>query len=424
MAEIISKRAETVVDWKDFLNFYLAKCSNDSYNKENNPNGYINLGTAVNNLCTDLVYTKLSDVWTWEKSMLQYEAGYGIVRLRKALAALVTEFFDPAEKINPDNIFCAPGVTGCIDLIAHCLADPGDVFLAPTPCYARIFTDCKQRSLVDIWPIPIISRDNVELSPVLTIQKVKKAYEDALNHNKTVRGIILLNPSNPLGDVYKSELLMDILEFFHLKDMHVVVDEVYALSVYHGGNQFHSVLKFPVLPDPKKVHVLYGMSKDFTVAGLRIGMVHTKCEVLQRCLTELCFLQCIPFPVMDMAARYLEDLEFCKKFVATNQDRLTARSATYAKRLTDMGLNVRKSNAAFFLWVDFRNICGSESFRQERNFFEYLIEKFQLYIVPGEEFFCAQPGWFRICFTAFPDDVDEGFNRLENAMKEYERVKM
>ncbi|XP_054707111.1 probable inactive 1-aminocyclopropane-1-carboxylate synthase-like protein 2 [Uloborus diversus] len=104
MAEIISKRAETVVDWEDFVNFYILKCSKDAYSKEDNPNGYINLGTSVNKLCTDFVYPKLSDVWTWEESMLQYQTVYGIVRLRKALAALITEFFIPAEKINPDNV--------------------------------------------------------------------------------------------------------------------------------------------------------------------------------------------------------------------------------------------------------------------------------------------------------------------------------
>ncbi|KAF8764171.1 1-aminocyclopropane-1-carboxylate synthase-like protein 1 isoform X2 [Argiope bruennichi] len=419
----ISKRAEVIRNWEDFLNKYMGICNADEYDEVKNPNGYINLGTAVNNMCRDIIVPRLTSPHVWECNLdlLQYREGYGILKLRKALATVMTEFLCTHEPVDPEDLICVVGVTACLDILAHCLADPGEVILAPTPIYGRIYTDFMQRAEVKLWPIPIISKENDELSPILNIEKVKKAYEDAISQKQVVKALILLNPSNPLGDIYSSELLMDIFTFCNEHDLHVIMDEVYALSIFNGSPEFHSALKFPTLPNKNKLHVLYGISKDFGIAGLRIGAIHTRCKPLKNCLRQLSFFHDIPFPVMDIAAKFLEDLDWLKKYLSINRQRITDKfkeSLDYCRR---MGLNVRASAGGFFLWLDFRPICGSSSFEQERDFFLYLIEKAHLYIVPGEELFCAQPGWFRLTFTANPDHVNAGLKRLEEAIKNYSK---
>ncbi|GBM64237.1 1-aminocyclopropane-1-carboxylate synthase-like protein 1 [Araneus ventricosus] len=342
--------------------------------------------------------------------------------LRKALAAVMTEFFETHEPVNPENLFCVSGVTGCIDILAHCLADPGDVILAPTPIYGRIYTNIMQRSRVKLWHIPVITENNGASSEFLTIEKVKKAYNDAISKNHVVKAVFLINPNNPLGDIYSPELLLEIFSFCDEHNLHVIVDEVYALSVF-SDNHFHSTLKFASLPDKNKVHVLYGMSKDFGLAGLRIGVIHTQCEALQKCLKQLCFFQSIPFPIMDIAAKFLEDIEWCKMYITTYQERLTEKFKHCVERVNEMGLNVRESSGGVFLWLDLRPICGSDSFEKEMDLFGYLLEEYRVYIVPGKELFCAQPGWFRVTFTSYPEDVDEGLKRLEEGIKNYKSAK-
>ena len=39
-----------------------------------------------------------------------------------------------------------------------------------------------------------------------------------------------------------------------------------------------------------------------------------------------------------------------------------------------------------------------KSFEEERRLFYYLLDEFKLYVTPGQEFSCAQPGWFRLVF--------------------------
>lgn len=38
-------------------------------------------------------------------------------------------------RFDPDRIVMAGGATGANEIVMHCLADPGDAFLVPSPYY-------------------------------------------------------------------------------------------------------------------------------------------------------------------------------------------------------------------------------------------------------------------------------------------------
>ncbi|KAK2100548.1 hypothetical protein P7K49_021896 [Saguinus oedipus] len=57
-----------------------------------------------------------------------------------------------------------------------------------------------------------------------------------------VKGLILINPQNPLGDVYSVEELQEYLVFAKRHKLHVIVDEVYMLSVFEESVGYRSVL--------------------------------------------------------------------------------------------------------------------------------------------------------------------------------------
>jgi xeroderma pigmentosum group C-complementing protein len=65
------------------------------------------------------------------------------------------------------------------------------------------------------------------------------------------------------------------LRFCQKYQIHLISDEVYALSVYDDDDSgFISILSInpaDIGVDPALIHVLYGMSKDFAAAGLRLG---------------------------------------------------------------------------------------------------------------------------------------------------------
>lgn len=72
--------------------------------------------------------------------------------------------------------------------------------------------------------------------------------------------------------------MIKILKFASTHSLHVIFDEVYGLSTFDNSNfePFTSILSLPDIEsyiDPQLVHVIYGMSKDFCMNGLRLGFI-------------------------------------------------------------------------------------------------------------------------------------------------------
>lgn len=116
--------------------------------------------------------------------------------------------------------------------------------------------------------------------------------------------------------------------------LHVIMDEIFAVSKIDEDADFRSVLSLPCIPDPERTHVVYGTSKvlsirfiysflflfiyskvkcffcdeDFPFAGLRIGIVVTQSEMITRCLLKLGAVMSLPAITQHIAAGILEQL--------------------------------------------------------------------------------------------------------------------
>jgi aspartate/methionine/tyrosine aminotransferase len=93
-----------------------------------------------------------------------------------------------------------------------------------------------------------------------------------------VKGVVLCNPHNPLGRCYTKKALEAISSFCETHDLHLISDEIYALSTYSSHDiphtvQFVSMLSLDLSAlkvDPTRVHVIWSVSKDFGCSGLRL----------------------------------------------------------------------------------------------------------------------------------------------------------
>jgi len=71
-----------------------------------------------------------------------------------------------------------------------------------------------------------------------------KQLEKALVASATaqVKAVLFSNPSNPLGRVATEQEIVQVIEFCKKHQLHLVVDEVYALSVYNHENAKYVVI--------------------------------------------------------------------------------------------------------------------------------------------------------------------------------------
>lgn len=99
------------------------------------------------------------------------------------------------------------------------------------------------------------------------VAKYEKALLQAQKEGVKVKAFLLCNPHNPLGKCYPADTLKALMGFCEKYNLHLISDEIYALSVFPTeGEQrtpFTSVLSFDPkgLLNPDRIHVLYGMSK-------------------------------------------------------------------------------------------------------------------------------------------------------------------
>lgn len=85
------------------------------------------------------------------------------------------------------------------------------------------------------------------------------------------RLISICNPHNPLGKVYSKETLKRISEIASAHHLWVMSDEIWSDIVYDHKN-FHTYSSVSEEARTKSFTV-YGFSKSFGIAGLRIGAV-------------------------------------------------------------------------------------------------------------------------------------------------------
>ncbi|KAG8125971.1 hypothetical protein E2320_021088, partial [Naja naja] len=141
----------------------------------------------------------------------------------------------------------------------------------------------------------------------LTVDKLKKGLQDAQSEGIKVKGLILLNPQNPLGDIYSLSEMQDFLEFAKRHELHVIVDEIYMLSVFDDSATFHSVLEMDRLPDPQRTHVLWGISKDFAMSGIRFGALYTLNQDVIKAVSCFNYFHGICGPIQYQIAELLRD---------------------------------------------------------------------------------------------------------------------
>ncbi|KAM4027120.1 1-aminocyclopropane-1-carboxylate synthase-like protein 1 isoform 2-T5 [Anomaloglossus baeobatrachus] len=418
--ESLSARGRELVSESDFLVQGFMMALQDPYEKQSNPHGFVNFGTAENKVCFDLLKERLTrpDMNYLEPKLLEYNNPAGIKSLREEAARFLTDYCHSPVPLNPNNIVIMNGCNSILCALSAVICDPGDGLLTPTPYYSRIALYTGVYSGLQPVYVPLNSQvtEDHSLSFSLTIEKLEEGMEKAKQQGIKVKALVLINPQNPLGEVYSPHLLKECLEFASRYSLHVIVDEIYMLSVMDVD--FTSVLSFQDLPDPKRTHFIWGLSKDFGMSGLRVGMLYTENEHVVNSVTRLgTFHQCSGI-TQYMVYQLLRDRDWLDNvFFPTNKERLRESQATVVTALEELRIPVLHRSTGMYVWADFRKTFEAEMDLWKR----FIAEK--LVISPGKAFECGEPGWFRLT-TSIPEDLLQVvLERLRKALQSGPTIK-
>lgn len=411
--QLLSKIATNDEHGEDSLYFDGWKAyDNNPFHLTKNPTGVIQMGLAENQLSFDLIEEWISknpeaSICTREgvkafRDIAIFQDYHGLPEFRNAVAKFMGRVRGDRVKFDPNRIVMSGGATGANETIMFCLADHGDAFLVPTPYYPAFDRDLRWRVGVKLLPVICDSSNDFKI----TKQALENAYEKAMEANIRVKGLIITNPSNPLGTILDKHTLKTLVNFINQKKIHLVCDEIYAATIFTGAPDFVSVSE--VVQEVEYcnmdlIHIVYSLSKDLGLPGFRVGIVYSYNDGVVSCARKMSSFGLVSSQTQYMLASMLSDDDFVERFLSESSRRLAKRHKLFTEGLQQVGITCLNSNAGLFFWMDLRPLLNDPTTEAETALWRVIIADVKLNVSPGSSFHCSEPGWFRVCFANMDD---------------------
>ncbi|XP_062208365.1 1-aminocyclopropane-1-carboxylate synthase 5-like [Phragmites australis] len=385
------------------------------YDAVSNPSGVIQMGLAENQVSFDLLEGYLrehpeaaawggagagSGVASFRDNAL-FQDYHGLKAFRKAMASFMEKIRGGKARFHPDRIVLTAGATASNELLTFILANPGDALLIPTPYYPGFDRDLRWRTGVNIVPVHCDSANGFQV----TVAALQAAYEEATAAGMRVRGVLLTNPSNPLGTTVKRSVLEDVLDFVAHKNIHLISDEIYSGSVFAApdlvsvAELVESRARRGDIGIAERVHIVYSLSKDLGLPGFRVGVVYSYNDAVVTTARRMSSFTLVSSQTQKTLAAMLSDAAFADAYIRTNRERLRERHDHIVAGLARAGVPCLRGNTGLFVWMDMRRLLGEATVAGELRLWDRMLHEVKLNISPGSSCHCSESGWFRVCFA-------------------------
>lgn len=169
--------------------------------------------------------------------------------------------------LNTESFVQVTGVLTGIALLIRELTDEGDSVLIQTPAYHQFskVINTAQRNMVKS-PLKIVD-GNYEMD-FDDMEKKMIAPE--------VKAMILCNPHNPVGRVWRNEELVQVVALADKHNVTIISDEVHADIIY-SGHKFTSLM---AIAANKHVALIGSPSKTFGMQSISNGYIYTENSTL------------------------------------------------------------------------------------------------------------------------------------------------
>lgn len=330
-----------------------------------------------------------------------YTPHRGFPSFKKAIAKAMKERKN--EDVNPDFVLPIDSAARGMKVIADAVLQPGDEVIVFDPVDFLFRTSMESAGAkVILFPTNLQS-DCVSL----------EGLEDYITPKTKMLGFC--NPHNPMGMLYKKEDLDYLLRLSEKYGFYIMNDEIWSDMIYPEC-EFTSLLHFGAERNARTLTV-YGFSKTFGLAGLRIGCVYTmNQEMYDRVVkaslvdTTIGGIDALSQIAGEAALKYgFPRVDAFRAQIAENRDYALARIEKMP------GIKCHKPQATFVLFPD---ITGTGW--DPVDLIEVLKEKYRVALVPGGARFFGpgSEGHIRICLSTSREVLEEGLNRLEACLND------
>jgi 1-aminocyclopropane-1-carboxylate synthase len=378
------------------------RCASEPFGSSN-LKGYINMGIAENHLMADEWLPYVNSNLELIAPDLQYFELSGIESSRIKTSQFLKKEFHP-DHFHPEGLVFMNGLSSVCECLSYCLFNEGDYLMIPTPYYPGFEFDFQKRFGVNFLRVHLDRSNNFKHD----IQRFIETYE-AFENKEKIKAILITNPHNPTGEIIQSSFLKDIVAFAKDKKLELIVDEVYALTKFND-NSFSNIYNHAG-DYAEHIHWMYGLAKDFTLAGFKTGIFWSNNQKLVGAMKALSYFHCIP----SWSHRFLEKLfgdeVFTKYILEKSHQRLSLTKARILNELTNT--KVIHGNSGLFFLLDLTAFLREKTFDFEIKLFFKLLDEYKIFLTPGQAMGMKEPGYFRLCFAREEEILTEFLKRFK-----------
>jgi len=310
-----------------------------------------------------------------------------------------------------DQIIATTGGSEAILFALVACANEGDEALVVEPFYTN-YTAFATMAGVRLVPLRARGEDGFHLPPV-------EEWRRALTPR--TRLVLLCNPGNPTGTVYRRDELEATLAFCRENGLFLVADEVYRELVYDGRSAT-SALSLP--GGEEATIVVDSLSKRYSACGIRLGCLVTRNQAVYTAALRMAQGRLSPPGLAQLVALGANDLgpDYAKDLVREYQAR---RDMLFEGLSHIPGVFLRKPEGAFY-FVARLPVDDGEDFASWL-LTDYAHEGATVMVAPAEGFY-ATPGLgrdeVRIAYVLDRRDLEASVRILTHAIPTYQAVQV
>ncbi|MFZ3042005.1 MAG: pyridoxal phosphate-dependent aminotransferase [Thiobacillus sp.] len=328
-----------------------------------------------------------------------YSDSKGLFSARKAIMHETQRKRIPGVQI--DDIFVGNGVSELIVMAMQALLNNGDEVLVPAPDYP-LWTAAV--SLGGGKPRHYLCDEGAGWLPDLDDIRAKIT--------SNTRAIVIINPNNPTGALYPTELLLEILEIARQHQLIVYADEIYDKVLYDGV--VHTSIGS--LADDVLIVTFNGLSKNYRACGYRSGWLvvsgdkrHAR-DYLEGLNMLASMRLCSNVPGQFAIQTALGGYQSINDLVLPT-GRLARQRDLAHELLTQIpGVSCVKPKAAMYLFP--RLDPKLYPIRDDQKFILNMLEEERVLVVQGSGFNWPHPDHIRVVFLPHEEVLAEAISRI------------
>jgi cystathionine beta-lyase len=335
------------------------------------------------------------------EGVMSYVPPEGLPQFRAAVAAWMRSSRHMDTK--PEEVFATDSAASAMALVARASIATGEEALIPDPVDFLF-----QHSVERAGAVPV----RVPVERETTAEEFIAGMKARLTPR--TRMLWLCNPHNPLGVVYPREWLFKVAEWAVSRGLRLVADEIWSDIVYPP--HAHVAAASLSAEIARRTVTVYGFSKNFALAGLRVGCVVCSDPEWRKQIIAASDAESTVYGVSVLSqVAAMAALEHGGDWLAAFVRHLQMQRDYAVERLAQWpGIAVEAPQGTYVVFPDVRGLTDDSE-----RLCEQLRQQARVALVPGAArwFGPGARGHLRLCFATSRRILEQAFDRLDPVVR-------